>query len=124
MKSHRTLIQACLLSALLLLALPATVQAQFTFTTNDDNTITITGYNGTDRNVIIPSNINSLPVTDIGYAAFNYHTDIREVTIANSVKRIGAAAFIYCYNMTNVLIADSVTNIETGAFSGEEQERD
>jgi len=42
MKTERNLIQLCLLGALLL-ALPAVVQAQFTYTTNADDTLTITG---------------------------------------------------------------------------------
>jgi hypothetical protein len=42
------------LSLLLLLTLPAVVQAQFTFTTND-GAITITGYTGTNSVVVMPS---------------------------------------------------------------------
>ena len=68
-----------LLSILLLLALPAVVQAQdYTYTTNDDNTITITGYTGPGGDVTIPSSILvngvSLPVTSIGNKAFCDYT--------------------------------------------------
>ena len=45
----RTVGAARLLPLLLLLALPAVVQAQFNFTTNNDGTITITAYTGTTR---------------------------------------------------------------------------
>lgn len=44
-----------LLPALLFLTLPAAVQAQFSFTTNADNTITITGYSGPGGAATIPS---------------------------------------------------------------------
>ena len=54
---------------LFLLALPVVVQAQFTYTTNN-NTITITGYTGPGGAVTIPSTINGLPVTSIGLGAF------------------------------------------------------
>jgi hypothetical protein len=37
-----------LFGILLLMALPATVQAQFAFTTNIDGTITIVGFTGND----------------------------------------------------------------------------
>ena len=47
---------------LMLLALPAPVQAQFNYTTNN-GTITITGYTGSGGAVTIPSTINGLPVT-------------------------------------------------------------
>ena len=54
---------------LLLLTLPAVVQAQFTFTTNN-GTITITRYNGFGGAVTIPDTTNGLPVTGIGVEAF------------------------------------------------------
>ena len=49
-----------LLPLLLLLALPAAVQAQYTDTTNN-GTITITGYTGSGGAVTIPDTINGLP---------------------------------------------------------------
>ena len=54
---------------LLALALPATLQAQFEFTT-DNGTITITKYTGYGGAVTIPASINGLPVTRIGDGAF------------------------------------------------------
>jgi len=47
--------------------MPAAVQAQFTYTTNN-GTITITGYAGSGGvgAVTIPGTINGLPVTSIG----------------------------------------------------------
>ena len=55
---------------LALLALPALVQAQFTFTTNN-GAITITGYNtAAGLNVVIPAMTNGYPVTSIGVNAF------------------------------------------------------
>ena len=61
-----------LLPLLLLLVLPAVAQAQFTFTTNNDQ-ITITGYNDQitgGGSATIPSTINGYPVTNIGTNAF------------------------------------------------------
>jgi hypothetical protein len=43
--------------------LPA--HAQFDYTTNADNTLTIIGYSGPGGDVTIPSTIDGLPVTDI-----------------------------------------------------------
>ena len=59
----------CLLPLLLLLALPAAVQAQFTYT-NNNGAITITGYTGPGGDVTIPDTISGLPVTSIGDYAF------------------------------------------------------
>ena len=61
----RTTCVTSLLPLLLLLTLPAAVQAQYNYMTNN-GTITITGYTGSSGAVTIPSTINGLPVTSIG----------------------------------------------------------
>jgi len=101
---------------LLLLTLPAAVQAQYTYTTNN-GTITITGYTGPGGAVTIPSTINGLPVTTIGYQAFYNLGSLTSVTIPNSVTSIGSYAFYACYSLISVTIGNSVTNIGNSAFS-------
>ena len=53
---------AKLLLALLLLALPTNVKAQFSWTTNA-GAISITGYSGLGGTVTIPDTVTGLPVT-------------------------------------------------------------
>ena len=62
---------------LLLSVLPATLHAQFTFTTNS-NTLTITGYSGSGGAVTIPSTTNGLTIASIGT---NEPTRSREVPL-------------------------------------------
>ena len=59
------------LSALLLLALPAAVHAQYNFTTTND-TIAVTGYTNSGGDVTIPSMTKGYSVTSIGSWAFLY----------------------------------------------------
>ena len=103
---------------LLLLMLPAVVQAQFTYTTNN-GAITITGHIGTVVGAVtIPDTINGLPVTSIGNDAFagcSYY--FTSVTIPDSVTSIGYAAFADCMSLTNVTIGNSVIGIGDLAFS-------
>ena len=68
----------------------------------DLTTGTITGYNGTDTVVVIPSKINGIPVETIGNAAFQDNTTITSVTIPANVTEIGANAFAGCTNLTSV----------------------
>jgi hypothetical protein len=75
---------ACLLCATML---PITAQAQFNFTTNTDNTITITGYTGSNGVVMIPDSLVGLPVASIGEFAF-YATSVTIVLIPDSVSNI------------------------------------
>jgi hypothetical protein len=112
MNIKRNLVKLGLLGAWLL-ALPAVVQAQLTFTTNN-GAITITGYSGSWGAVVVPNAINGYPVTSIGYQAF-YNLGITSVTIPNSVTSIGTNAFGYCFALTNVIIGSGV--IGRAAFS-------
>ena len=115
MKAKRNLIQLCLLGTLLL-TLPAAVQAQFTFTTNADNTLTITGYTGSNGVVMIPGTIEGLPVTSIGDWAF-YATSVTNILIPDTVTNIGDGAFFDCQSLTNVTIGSSVTSIGDWTFA-------
>ena len=112
----RTACSRGLLALLLMLALPAVVQAQFTFTTNGDNTITITKYTGSGGAVTIPDTINGLPVTSIGSDAFNSCFGLTSIAIPNSVATIDTNAFYDCLSLTSVTIPDSVTIIADNAF--------
>lgn len=77
----------------------------------------ITGYNGTDTVVVIPSKINGVTVETIGHTAFRY-SSVTSVTIPDSVTFISDSAFAYCSNLTNISIPNSVTSIGFSAFGG------
>lgn len=104
-----------LLLPLVMFALPVSMQAQFTFTTNN-STITITGYTGTNEAVTIPSSTNGLPVTSIGNNAFDGSTNLTSVMIPNSVTNIGDYAFTSCFGLTSITIPGSVASIGNFAF--------
>jgi len=101
---------------LLLLLLPAAVQAQFACYTNLDGSITISGYAGPGGAVNIPSEINGLPVTSIDRLAFLHCTSLTSVTIPNSVTAIGIAAFSGCTGLKSVIIGNGVIYMDYGAF--------
>lgn len=88
---------------LLLSMVPATVQAQFTYTTND-GTITITRYIGPGGTVAIPDTINGLPVTSIQSEAFTDCFNVTNVAIPSSVNSIGNEAFDFCTSLTNITV--------------------
>lgn len=76
----------------------------------DLTTGTITGYDGTDTVVVIPSKINGVTVTTIGTDAF-LGLNITSVTIPASVTEIGANAFADCTNLTSVNYAGDWRNL-------------
>ncbi len=106
------------LLGLLLLTAPAAVQAQFDYTTNADNTLTITYYYWSGGNVTIPASINGLTVTSIGEEAFDYCRTLTSVTIPASVTNIGTNAFYGCSSLVSVTIPASVISIGDYAFYG------
>ena len=129
-----------------LLFSPVTTNGQFTYTTNADNTLTITGYTGPGGAVTIPTNIagllvtgigdfalagnefvpnNSLvsvtvpgTVTSIGFFAFGDCPSLTSTTLTNGLTSIGSEAFYGCDSLTNITIPSTVTNIGEYAFQG------
>ena len=98
-------------------ALATQLHAQFTFTTNANNTITITGYTGPGGDVVIPDMTNGYAVTTIGNSAFASCTSLVTITIPDSVTNIGAYAFSICTNLVSATIGNSVKSIGMYAFS-------
>ncbi|MCM1505815.1 MAG: leucine-rich repeat protein [Ruminococcus flavefaciens] len=76
----------------------------------------ITGFDNSVKDVIIPSEIEGLPVTSIGEFTFNGCSGLTSVTIPDSVMSIGSHAFYDCWNLTSVTIPNGVTSIGSHAF--------
>lgn len=70
----------------------------------------------TDTDIIIPSEYNGKPVTQIGENAFYNNRSITSITIPDSVTSIGANAFAYCTSLVSVTLPESVTEIGVNAF--------
>ena len=68
--------------------------------------------------LVIPSTYNNLPVTSIGYGAFEYCSSLTSIEIPNSVTSIGSSAFFNCSSLTKVNYTgtiDSWVQIEFGS---------
>lgn len=100
----------------LLLAAPTAVQAQFTYRTNADNTLTVTAYTGGDNNVLIPATIDGLPVSSIGTNAFSSDNNLEGLTISASVTNIGADAFEGCPYLADIYFTGNVPTADATAF--------
>ncbi|MDV6377760.1 leucine-rich repeat protein [Sporosarcina sp. GW1-11] len=84
-------------------------------TINQDGTVTITGYNGTEKDVEIPSQINGMAVSAIGEDAFK-EKGLTTVEIPVTVTSIGKNAFSH-NQLTTVTIPSNVLKIGAYAFS-------
>ncbi len=88
----------------------------YTYSLDENNHATITGYNNASSIVSIPKTIDGYTVVKIGSNAFQNKTGITVVTIPDTVTEIGYGAFEDCTNLVKVDIADSVTKIGSSTF--------
>ena len=78
--------------------------------------IEISGCDEYATDIVIPAEIDGVPVTSIGNDAFCNCSSLKSITIPDSVTSIGEYAFNMCENLISVEIPDSVTNIGEFAF--------
>jgi len=78
---------------------------------------TITGYDGNERNVVIPSQIDGVTITAIGDRAFSWN-NLTNVTIGSGVTSIGASAFGGCTSLTEVTFKGTIPirGFQAGAY--------
>ena len=79
-------------------------------------TVTITGFDGSVAEVVIPDTIEGFPVTYIDFQAFAYDEGLEKVTIGNNVTTIDSGAFRGCTNLKEVVLGNQVESIRGSAF--------
>lgn len=92
--------------------------ADFSYTRNQDGSLTLTGYTGTERTLHIPAELDGSPVTAIGDSCFAGLLCLRRVYVPEGVTVLGAYAFECCSALQRVYLPDSLRSIGDGAFSG------
>ena len=80
-----------------------------------EDAATIVKYNGNDKNIEIPAEIDGYPVTELGAEAFSY-LKLNSVSIPDSILLIGQRAFEYCEITDAFRLPENVT-IAVDAFS-------
>ena len=88
----------------------------YTYTLDDANRATITGYSGNATALYIPDEIDGHEVVAIGDRAFQNRTDLRTVMIPDSVTEIEAYSFNNCTNLSNVTLSKSLKYMGGRAF--------
>ena len=91
------------------------VCGDFTYVVLADDTAKITGYSGTDTEVVIPGTVDGYTVTELG-AVFNGNAAVTSVTIPDTVTSIGDYAFYKCYQLSVVELPPALLTIGENAF--------
>ena len=80
-----------------------------------DGQVRILAVTRSEEEIVIPENIEGLPVTAIGEEAF-YQNPCRSVTLPETLRTIESSAFYRCYYLEEIRIPAAVTEIGSGAF--------
>lgn len=92
----------------------ATDNSAFAYVNHGDS-IEITGFDNSVSDVVIPSEIEGLPVTAISVGAF-YLSTITSIEVPDSVTSIGEMAFLGCTSLKSVKLSTGVAKIDKNAF--------
>lgn len=91
-------------------------EGDFDYRLVNEETISILGYNGENKDMVIPREIDGRTVVEISENAF-YESNITSAVIPEGVKYIGSAAFAFCEQLKSVTIPKTVTETGDAVFS-------
>lgn len=96
----------------------ANAKADFSFKLVDGGeAVAITGYTGSGGDVVIPGQIDGIPVKAIAESAFRDNDSITSVVIPEGVVAIDWEAFYMARNLRSVTLPSTLELIGTGAFN-------
>ena len=93
-----------LMLSLAVLPAAAETSGDYSYQILDDGTVEITGYSGSDTELVIPGEIEGLAVSSIDDGAFESCISVISVFISSNVKHIGKYAFNKCTNLRSATI--------------------
>lgn len=95
----------------------------FSYKLNNEKTVTLCGYNGSDEKIKIPSYVKvngvSRTVTAIGDYAFSENATASSITVPDTVVLIGRDAFSKCASLTKLTLPDKIKTIPVDMCKGD-----
>src|ERR1035437_3375386 len=80
--------------------------------------VVVTKYQGNEKDVKVPDELNGKPVIGIGEYAFEEKSAITSIIVPEGITFIGYSAFSHCSSLPEFHIPDGVTIIDDFAFCG------
>ena len=125
MKKRTAGLLACLCALLLAAAFSSASAAPSTFTSGyynctlqNDGTAMITGYTGEEAVLVLPAELEGVPVTAIGPSAFQANLELIDLVIPEGVVSLGDYAFQRCPNLTGVSLPATMEEVGLNPFAG------
>lgn len=97
-----------------------TEQGTIYYTAKEER-VTINTYHGNDTVLLIPAEIDTLPVTRIGKKALMNSRQLRRISLPDTMKKLGEWAFAYCPLLEEVELPKRKISMGTGVFLGDKQ---
>ena len=76
--------------------------------------IEITGYEGAVSDLVVPAQIEGLPVEVIGNHSFSGRQDLKSVALPETIKTLYGFAFHNCRNLKKISLFDSIDDYYDG----------
>ena len=83
----------------------------------DEQFYTVAGYEGEGGAIAVPGSYSSVPVMEIGEAAFRDNTSVSSVILPDSVYTAGNEAFAGCSGLKSVGVPDGLEKIGMYSFT-------
>lgn len=106
----------CMIFSALPTSASENIDGEFIYTISEDNTAQIIGIKSDKTSVEIPEKVGQYTVSAIGNSAFKGKTNLKIVTLPDTLKIIDDYAFDCCTNLETLKIPDSVEKIGKAAF--------
>lgn len=90
----------------------------YSYVLNDDGTLTLTGYTGTEHDLYLPAELDGKAVSGVGDGCFAGRLEPETVHLPEGITRIGDYAFECCSALRKIYLPASLRYIGQGAFSG------
>ena len=78
----------------------------------------VSGYKGSDTDIIIPDVYGGMPVVAVANSAFAGNQAITSVTLGANIKTVEAAAFVGCTSLVEADLGEALEEIGVAAFFG------
>ena len=88
----------------------------YTYTDNNDGTVTITNYGGSEKDVVVPEELDGKMVSAIGYAAFAECRSLESLVVPETVTRLQDYAFSQCTSLTRAQLPETIVSLGRGVF--------
>ena len=116
MKLSRFLILPAAILALAASARAETASVEYRINPGADGQYAVITGAASPTDLVIPAQVEGVPVREIGREAFAGSETLKTVTVEQGVRSIGAGAFHGCSGLTEVVLPGSLTYIEKDAF--------